>query len=131
MGDDFQRIEAPLARARALGSAHEGVHHWLVERVTALAGIPLTLWLVWSVVHLQAWTYADFTAWQAEPVNAILMILSVIMMFYHAALGVQVILEDYVHAEAMKFTSLILCKLLFFAGAVACLFSILKIAFTG
>lgn len=126
-----QSIQSPLARARGLGSAHDGVHHWVVQRVTSLAAIPLTFWLVWSVVRTQGWEYEAFLAWQAQPVNAVLMILSVITMFYHAALGMQVIIEDYVHGELSKFLSIHGLNILFFAGAIACIFSVLKIAFAG
>ena len=123
------RICSPLARARGLGSAHDGVHHWVAQRVTALAGIPLMLWLVWSVVHMEGWSYQAFTVWQKEPVNAVLMILAVIAMFYHAALGCQVILEDYVQGDICKFIKIKGLNLLFFGGAAACIFSVLKIAF--
>jgi succinate dehydrogenase / fumarate reductase membrane anchor subunit len=126
-----QSIQSPLARARGLGSAHDGVHHWIVQRVTAMAAIPLTLWLVWSVVQMHGWDYEAFLAWQSQPVNAVLMILSVITMFYHAALGLQVIIEDYVQGELPKFLSIHGLNVLFFAGAIACIFSVLKIAFEG
>ncbi len=131
MSHQPDRIQSPLGRARALGSAHDGVHHWLIERATAVLAVPLTFWLVWSVTRMPGWTYTDITVWLAQPLNAILMILSVIVMFTHAALGVQVILEDYVHCEASKLASLLTLKFLFFAGAVACIFAILKIALAG
>lgn len=122
-------IQSPLARARGLGSAHDGVHHWIVQRVTALALAPLVVWLVWSVVQMQGLEYEAFLAWQAQPVNAVLMILSVITMFYHAALGMQVIIEDYVQGELCRFLSIHGLNVSFFAGAIACVFAVLKIAF--
>lgn len=124
-------IKTPAARARGLGAAHEGVTHWWHARVTAVAATPLMLWLVWSVIHMQGWAHADFTLWLAQPVNAVLMVLSVITVFYHAALGAQVIIEDYVHHEGFKIAKLIGMQLFFLTAAVACVFSIFKIALAG
>lgn len=126
----FDPLVAPLAAARGLGSSHAGAHHWMHQRVTALANIPLMVWLVWSVMHM-AHDYPSFVAWLQQPVHAVLMILAVISVFYHAALGSQVVIEDYIHNEGFKLIKLISMKLFFFAAAVACIFSILKIAFTG
>lgn len=123
-------IATPLKNARGLGSAHHGVGHWINQRVTAIANIPLMLWLVWNVVHLAGADYAAFTGWLAQPVNAILMILVIVSTFYHAALGTQVIVEDYVHCEAKKLATLIGLKLFFVAAGTACVFSVLKVAFT-
>lgn len=119
----------PLATARGLGGAHEGVHHWLRQRITAVANLPLMLWLVWSVTHMASFDYAGFTAWLAQPVNAVLMILSVLSVFYHASLGAQVILEDYVHDVGWRLVKITAMKLFFIVMALACVFSILKIAF--
>ncbi len=124
-------IKTPAARARGLGAAHEGVKNWWRLRVAAVAALPLTLWLIWSVVHMQGWSYAEFTNWLAHPVNAVLMILSVLAIFYHAALGSREIVEDYVHHEGFKLFKLIAMQLFFFAAAVACIFSVLKIAVAG
>lgn len=121
-------VQTPAGRAHGLGSAHEGTTHWLHQRVTAIANLPLMLWLVWSVVHMQGWSYADVSAWLAHPVNAILMILATLSVFYHAALGSQVVIEDYIHNEGFKMFKLIGMKLFFTACAVACIFSIVKIA---
>lgn len=121
-------IKTPLGRARGLGSAKEGTDHWFKQRVTAIANIPLMLWLVYSVVDMKGASHAEFTAWLAHPINAILMILVVISTFYHAKLGSQVVVEDYIHNEGFKMVKLIGMKLFFFAAAVACIFSVLKIA---
>ena len=124
-------MKTPLARAKGLGSARDGVHHWWHQRITAIANIPLVLWLVWNIVNLKGATYAEFTSWLAEPINAILMILLVVSSFYHAALGCQVIAEDYIHHEGLKIFKLLGIKLFFIATGIACVFSVLKNAFTG
>ncbi|QQG36099.1 MAG: succinate dehydrogenase, hydrophobic membrane anchor protein [Micavibrio aeruginosavorus] len=131
MAHSSQRILSPLARARGAGSAHHGAGHWMRQRITAIANIPLMLWLVWSVVHMQGWGYADVTAWLAQPVNAVLMILAVLSTFYHAALGAQVVVEDYVPHPGFRMGKIIGLRLFFIAAAVASVFSILKVAFAG
>jgi succinate dehydrogenase / fumarate reductase membrane anchor subunit len=123
-----ERLQTPLAKARGLGSAHEGVHHWTMQRLTAIAIVPLLFWFVSSFLGMQDWSYAGFTAWQGQPLHAVLMILAVLAVFYHAALGMQVVFEDYAHG-AVKVVVLILNNLFFTAAGVACIFSVLKIAF--
>tara|TARA_B100002003_G_C14043879_1_gene502879 strand:- start:287 stop:682 length:396 start_codon:yes stop_codon:yes gene_type:complete len=122
------KFKNPLARARGLGSAKEGADHWFAQRITAIANIPLMLWLVWSMVGLKDSTYSEFTAWLAQPLNAILMILVILSTFYHAKLGSQVVTEDYIHCEGFKMVKLIGQKLFFFGLAIVCIFSILKVA---
>ncbi|MGH1375371.1 MAG: succinate dehydrogenase, hydrophobic membrane anchor protein [Alphaproteobacteria bacterium] len=121
---------APLKTAKGLGSAHEGTDHWLKQKITALANVPLILWLIFSIIGLQGASYAEFTGWLAQPLNAILMILLIVSVTYHAKLGTQVITEDYISSEGFKMVKLIGQKIFFFAIAVACIFSVLKIAFT-
>ena len=121
-------IKSPLGRARGLGSAGHGSDHWMKQRITAIANIPLVIWFVFSVVSLRGATHAEFTSWLAEPVNAILAILFIVSTFYHGVLGSRVVVEDYIHHEWFKLLKLIGTKLFFFALAVACVFSILKIA---
>ncbi|MCB1538354.1 MAG: succinate dehydrogenase, hydrophobic membrane anchor protein [Rhodospirillales bacterium] len=121
-------LKNPMARATGLGSAHAGVHHWMALRMTAVALIPLTLWLSWAVVHIARMDYAAFVAWLQTPVNAILMLLTVLVMFMQAALGAQVIIEDYLHNEGLKFVKMAGMKLVLTATCVACLFAILKVA---
>lgn len=126
---DDDRFVSPLKKAKGSGAAHDGVEHWVMQKVTALANIPLVLWLVISIVGLQGASYAQFTAWLAAPLNAVLMILTIISVFYHAKLGTQVIVEDYISCKCMKKAMLIGLKLAFFALGTACVFSVLKIAF--
>lgn len=126
-----EKIETPLARARGLGSAHEGAGHWWHQRVTAVTNLFLMAWLAWSVVRMPSWDYGVVHAWLAIPVNAVLMTLAIISAFYHAALGAQVIVEDYVHNEGFKILKLAGLKLFLLAAGVACVFAILKVAFSG
>jgi len=125
---DNEGIKSPLARAKGLGAAGHGSGHWMNQRITAVANIPLVIWFVYSVVDLVGASHAEFTDWLSQPANAILMILFVISVFYHTVLGAQVITEDYIHNEGFKFVKLIGQRLFFTAMAVACIFSILKIA---
>jgi succinate dehydrogenase / fumarate reductase membrane anchor subunit len=104
----------PLARARGLGSAKEGVHHWYLQRVTAVLLIFLMAWLVYALVTLAGESHAAALTFMARPFNAALLILSLITLFWHAVLGLQVVIEDYVHHRA---TELIL-HFLVRAGAV-------------
>lgn len=126
--DDFKN---PLAVARGMGSAHDGTRHWMHERITGVVSTPLMVWLVWSVTQNAFLDYAEFIAWQAKPVNAVLMILSVIVVFYHSALGAQSVVDDYIHQPALKIIKLAAVRLFFSAAALAVIFSILKMAFAG
>jgi succinate dehydrogenase / fumarate reductase membrane anchor subunit len=121
-------LKSPLGRARGLGSAGHGSSHWMAQRITSIANLPLVGWFAFAVVDLKGASHAVFTSWLAEPINAILAILFIISVCYHAKLGSQVVVEDYVHNEGLKFLKLIGLKLFFFGLAIACIFSILKIA---
>lgn len=121
-------LKSPLARARGLGSAKEGVGHWKVQRMTAIINVPLILWFVASVLSLSGASYDEAAGWLASPVSATLMILLILSVFYHAALGLQVVIEDYVHGKAAMVIALIGTKFVCLALAVACILSVLKIA---
>lgn len=118
----------PLARARGLGSTGTGFDHWWLQRVTACSNLFLMLWAICSVVGLVGVDYEGFTTWLAQPIHAILLSLFIVSTFTHAALGLQIIIEDYVHCEISKVISLIALRLVLTGLAVAALFSILKIA---
>jgi succinate dehydrogenase / fumarate reductase membrane anchor subunit len=124
-------LRSPLGRAIGLGSAKEGVEHWWIQRLTAVALVPLALWFVASVIALAGADHVALTEWLSAPLAAILMLLLIGATFYHAALGLQVVIEDYVHGEGAKFAALVLNKLICFALAVAGIFAVLKIAFGG
>lgn len=124
-------LRTPLGRARGLGSAKEGVgHHWSVI-VTAVGLVPLSLWLVISLIHIAGGDYAAFKSWVSQVCNASLLILTILMIIHHATLGLQVVIEDYVHGEGKKFGSLIATKLVGAFLAVYMTVSILKVAIGG
>lgn len=118
-----------IGRARGLGSAKDGVHHWWVQRLTALALIPLILWLVASVVAHVGAPHAEVVAWIGSPVTVGLLVLLLAATFHHGQLGLQVVVEDYVHHEATKIALLILIKGLAFVLALAGILAVLFIAF--
>ena len=122
---------SPLGRARGLGSAKDGTHHWWMQRVTALALIPLAIWFVWSVVSLIGKDHAAFVAWVRHPVSATLLVLLIAATFHHGQLGLQVVIEDYVKSEAVKIGAVLAVKALALVLGGIAAFSVLKIAFGG
>jgi succinate dehydrogenase / fumarate reductase membrane anchor subunit len=126
-----KRLVGPLARARGLGSAKKGLQHWWAQRVTAVALVPLTLWFVFSVIHLNGADQAAVHDWLRRPASAIMMSLLLVATFYHLALGAQVVIEDYVHREGVKLTSLLLVKGLIVLLAASALFTVLRVAVGG
>lgn len=125
------RLRSPLGRVMGLGSAKEGVAHWWVQRLTAVAMIPLLIWFVIEIVSLTGAPRAAVVAWLHSPFAAIVTVLMLIAVFYHMALGVQVVIEDYIHSEWSKITLLVLNKFVAFALAAAGIFAVLRIAFQG
>lgn len=121
-------FKSDMARAHGLGSTKSGSGHWFAQRITAISILLLMVWAICSIVCMVGADYQTFTTWLAQPINAILMILFIIATFVHAVLGVQVVVEDYIHNEGFKLFKLIGQKLFFIALGVACIFSILKIA---
>ena len=105
-------LKTPLARVLGLGSAKDGVDHWWWQRLTAIAIVPLGIWFVWSVVRLAGADHVEAAAWLQSPLNASLFLFFVIAGFWHASLGLQVVVEDYIHTEWMKMAVLIVIKLL-------------------
>ena len=130
-GKTFRSMRTPLARVRGLGSAKEGVHHWWAQRLTALALVPLTLWFVVSVAGLAGMDHAAAVAWIGSPAVTVLLVLLVTATFWHAQLGVQVVIEDYVHSEADKLVALIAVKFAAVLLAIASIFAVLRLAFGG
>src|ERR1700735_194690 len=103
-------LRSPLGRARGLGSARAGSKHWWAQRVTAVALVPLTLWFVWSALRLVGASHDDVLAWIGGPGPVVLVIALVLATFYHLSLGLQVVIEDYVHTEPTRLISLLLTK---------------------
>lgn len=122
-------LRSALGRARGLGSAKEGMHHWWAQRLTALALIPLTVWFVVSLIGLVGADHQEFVHWLANPVNATAMILFLAIAFHHAQLGLQVVLEDYVSNHALRTTGVIVAKFLCAGLAAFSIVSTLIVAF--
>src|SRR3982074_206990 len=121
-------MRSPLGRAIGLGAAKEGVEHWWRQRVTAVALVPLTLWFVSAVVGLVGADHAVFVAWVRSPMPALLLVLLLVATFYHAALGLQVVIEDYIHGEAMRLAAVLVMRLLCILFAVRGIFAVAKLA---
>lgn len=121
-------LRSPLGRARGLGSAKDGTHHFWVQRVSAVALIPLGLWFVFSLASLPGAGFEQVKWWVSYPAVAVTLVLFIAAALYHSMLGVQVVIEDYVGNEGMKITALLLSKFFHFAIAAASIFAVLKIA---
>ncbi|HEX2801540.1 MAG TPA: succinate dehydrogenase, hydrophobic membrane anchor protein [Phenylobacterium sp.] len=121
----------PLGRARGLGSAKHGVGHWVSERVSSIALVPLTIWMAYGVLRLAAGDYGFAVHWIGNPLNAVLTVLTLAISFWHMHSGLRVVVEDYIHKTLTKSVLLLLnlfvCGL---AGALA-VFAILKVALGG
>jgi succinate dehydrogenase / fumarate reductase membrane anchor subunit len=121
-------MRSPLGRAIGLGSAKEGVAHWWRQRVSALALVPLTLWFVIAVIGLIGADHAAFIAWVRSPMPAVFLVLLLVATFYHTALGLQVVIEDYIHGEVARLAALLIMRLLCVLFAVRGIFAVLKMA---
>ena len=121
-------LRSPLGRARGYGSAKEGVHHFWVQRVSAVALVPLSLWFVFSVAQLPAASYGAVKHWVSAPSVAVALVLFIPTLFYHSMLGIQVVVEDYVGGEGSKVATLLVLKFAHALGAAAGVFAVLKIA---
>ncbi len=119
---------SPLGNARGLGSARTGVQHWWLQRVTALALVPLCLWLGVSLIGLTGADHAQFSAWVASPLHAIGLLLTLGTAFYHFKVGVDEVIEDYVHAEVLKLAARLGNSFGVTVVAAASAFAVLKLA---
>lgn len=120
-------LRSPLGRARGLGSARTGSRHWWAQRLTAMALVPLTLWFIFSVIHLSGAPHQAVIEWLSAPLTLGLMLALVAATFHHLQLGLQVVIEDYVHDERAKMASVLLVKALSVMMALVCIVSVLKI----
>ena len=121
-------LQTPLKRVRGLGSAKSGTHHFIVQRITAVALIPLGLWIIWLALALMHADYAHARALVHQPVNALLLTAFVIAAFWHAQLGLQVVVEDYVHTRWLEVTTQLAIKFLCVLGALASVLAVVRIA---
>lgn len=122
------QLKTPIAQTRGLGSAREGVGHWKMQRLTAIANAILIIWLLLSAVSLAGASYEEARAWLSSPISTTLMLLLIASSFYHAKLGVQVVIEDYVHHDGLKLGSLVAVTLLCIVFGTACAVAVLKIS---
>ena len=120
-------LRSPLGRARGLGSARAGSHHWWAQQVSSIALVPLTLWFIWSLMHLTGASQADVADWLASPVRLALLLALIAATFHHLQLGVQVVLEDYVHQESVKLAAVLAVKGLCILLALICAISALTL----
>ena len=116
-----------LGRVRGLGSAKDGVHHWWLQRVTAVSNLVLMLWFIFSLVRLPSLDYSSVMLWLRQPVAAVPMLLLIVTVFWHLRLGMQVLIEDYVHGSS-RVVAMLALNFYTVAGAAAAVFAVLKIA---
>jgi succinate dehydrogenase / fumarate reductase membrane anchor subunit len=120
-----------IGRVRGLGAAHSGAHHWLIIRYTAIGSLLLTVWFAVSLLLLPNFHYETVREWIARPAPATAIGLFVLVNIWHARLGIQVVIEDYVHEHANKFACIAVLNLLAFAGAAFGLFCVIRLALGG
>ncbi len=122
-------FRTPLGRVRGLGSAKDGTGHWWMQRLTALALVPITVWFVISVIGMAGASYAEFSAWLANPLVAGLFLILIAATFYHAVLGLQVVVEDYLHKEGVKIATLLVIKAAAVLLGLTAALSVLRLLF--
>lgn len=124
-------LRDPLEVARGLGSSKTGVHHWWLQRTTAVALVPLSIWFLFLVGGLVHANYPMVLATIGQPVNAAFLIVFAVCLFWHGALGLQVIVEDYVHTRWLELTLQIALRFGALLGALACVMAILAVWLAG
>ena len=124
-------LRTPLARARGLGSAKDGLSHWWVQRLTAIALIPLVVWFAISLVMLSGADYNVVRAWIGAPVVMVLLVLTIVIGLYHGQLGMQVVIEDYVQNDGMKLALIVVMRFIAVFFGLAAIVAILRIGFGG
>lgn len=124
-------LQTLLAKVRSLGSAKAGTHHFLMQRITAIALIPLSLWMVFFTQQLLTANHSEIIRYLSGYLDTTIAIAWVIAAFYHAALGLQVVMEDYIHNKWIKITMIRLSKLSFFFFALVAIVAIFRISLIG
>ena len=124
-------FRTPIKEARGLGASHHGAAHWWVQRLTAIAMVPLMLWLVVGLAANSGASYAEAAVWLGGPVNSVVMVVMFGVLFYHASLGLQVILEDYVSHKGVRLGLVIAVRFLAVVLAVSAIIAVLSIALGG
>lgn len=124
-------LRSPIGRVLGLGAAKEGFSHWWLQRVTSVALVLLGLWFVYALLRMPTFQYEFVVAWIAMPLNAVLLLLLVGTVVYHSQLGVQVVVEDYVHHHGLKIATMMLLTFAHVAVAALAIFAVLRIAFGG
>ena len=122
------RYRTPLKEVQGLGSAKAGTHHFMVQRLTAIALVFLACWFLYFVIGLMHADYLTATDAVARPWNATLLIAFLVAMFWHAQLGVQVVIEDYVHSHGLALAAQIAVRFICILGALASVFAVVRIA---
>lgn len=122
------RYRTPLKDVRGLGSAKDGTHHFIVQRLTAIALVVLACWFLYFVIDLMHADYLTATDAVAKPWNATLLVAFLVAMFWHAQLGVQVVIEDYVHSHGLALAAQIAVRFICILGALASVFAVVRIA---
>jgi succinate dehydrogenase / fumarate reductase membrane anchor subunit len=124
-------LRSPIGRVLGLGAAKEGLSHWWSQRVTSVALLLLGLWFVSALLRMPTFDYEFVVAWIAVPLNAVLLLLLAGTLIYHSLLGVQVVVEDYVHHHGLKIATMMLLTFAHVAVAAFAIFAVLRIAFGG
>ncbi|MDP1963531.1 MAG: succinate dehydrogenase, hydrophobic membrane anchor protein [Reyranella sp.] len=124
-------LRTPLARARGLGSARDGLHHWWAQRLTAIALIPLVVWFAISLVMLSGADYDVARAWIGSPLVMVLLILTIVIGLHHGQLGLQVVIEDYVHGDGWKLALIVAVRFIAVIFGLAAVVAILRIGLGG
>ena len=122
-------LRSPLGRVLGFGSAHDGVRHWWLQRLTSIALVPLSVWFVVSLLALPSLGYATLIAWMSQSSTALLLILLVLTAAWHSQLGVRVVVEDYVHGTGARTLTLVMLGFAHVLLAAAGVFAVLKVAF--
>ena len=124
-------IRTPLTKTRSFKVGTSCVVHWWYQRVTAIALIPLSLWFGFALMSLPGTGFGEVVEWIQRPWNTLALVVFIMASFYHAILGIQVVLEDYVHTEWLQTKSILATKMALIVVALLMLFAVLKVAFTG